>query len=112
MERNVYATEVRRLQQLVKKLKLANGKIGHENRVVGRLKAKNHHLEVMNLRLSSCLSASLSQVIKWNAPFTSADHYKRLFQYAVSPNYCIIPLLHLILLNRYGAGACADSTGN
>ncbi|KAG0584872.1 hypothetical protein KC19_3G241300 [Ceratodon purpureus] len=62
VERNVYATEVRRLQQLVKKLKLANGRIGHENRVVGRLKAKNHHLEVMNLRLSSCLSASLSQI--------------------------------------------------
>ena len=62
MERNVYATEVRRLQQVVKKLKIANGKIGHENRVVGHLKAKNHHLEVMNLYLSSCLSDSLSQV--------------------------------------------------
>ena len=63
VEMNVYAAEVRRLQQTVKKLKLVNGRVGHESRVVARLMAKNHHLEVMNLRLSSCLSASLSQVI-------------------------------------------------
>ena len=59
----MYAAEVRRLQQMVKKLKLVNSRVGHENRMVARLMAKNHHLEVMNLRLSSCLSASLSQVI-------------------------------------------------
>ena len=63
MERNVYAAEVRRLQQMVKKLKLVNAQVGHENRVVARLMAKNQHLEVMNLRLSSCLSVSFSQVI-------------------------------------------------
>lgn len=63
VERNVYAAEVRRLQQIIKKLKLVNAQVGHENRVVARLMAKNHHLEVMNLRLSSCLSVSFSQVI-------------------------------------------------
>lgn len=57
----MYAAEVRRLQQVVKNLKSVNGRIGLENRAARHLKAKNHHLEVMNLFLSSCLSASLRQ---------------------------------------------------
>ncbi|XP_073391642.1 uncharacterized protein [Physcomitrium patens] len=61
VERSVYAAEVRRLQQVVKNLKSVNGRIGLENRAARHLKAKNHHLEVMNLFLSSCLSASLRQ---------------------------------------------------
>lgn len=58
VERDVFASEMRRLQTMVKRLKIVNFKMGHENRVVGRLKAKIHHLEVVNQRLSCGLSSN------------------------------------------------------
>ena len=52
------------IAMMVKKLKIENDKIENENHVVGHLKAKNHHLHVINMRLLSCLSPSLTQVSK------------------------------------------------